>query len=170
MMNLRMINLCLLVLTCLVFNAAKAEDYDCDPNVKIFREKESFERSVLQSNSIWFVQFCEKGNKNCKEYVPIFSRAAEITKGFYNFALVDMSSKGGQAIGEDYFTATLPVHYIFSPTSQPSKYYGELDLSKILQTLMNETVRTIQDRNKGKPDNKKEKEKKKEKGGMFAIH
>eukprot|EP00548_Thalassiothrix_antarctica_P007218 CAMPEP_0194131032 /NCGR_PEP_ID=MMETSP0152-20130528/1882_1 /TAXON_ID=1049557 /ORGANISM="Thalassiothrix antarctica, Strain L6-D1" /LENGTH=457 /DNA_ID=CAMNT_0038825685 /DNA_START=27 /DNA_END=1400 /DNA_ORIENTATION=+ len=146
MMNIRMINLCLFALTYLV--VAKASLYDRDVHVQTFTEKEVFDQSVLQSDGVWFVQFCKNDNEKCQKSVPIFSKTAEITKGFFHLAMVDMESEGGQAIANDYSTAKLPAHYIFSPESKPKKYTGDLDVSqKLLQALMDETVNIFQHRN-----------------------
>jgi len=144
MIKSRMITTSLLALVCLLFRFATGATYEGDTNVQVITEKQIFDQSVLQSDGIWFVQFCKDENENCRESAVAFSKIAEATRGFFHLAMVDMDSAGGQAIAADYSIAKLPVHYIFSPESKPNKYNGELEPQKLLQTLMDQTVKTFQ--------------------------
>jgi thioredoxin-like negative regulator of GroEL len=115
-----MYKLWLLVLTTYIAIAAGLY-VDGDGTVKL--TPRNFNRTVLQSESLWYVQFYSESCQYCQRLHPEYIRTAQMLQGRVNFGVVNMDSY--RSMFPDI--SGYPTIYVFNLNKkQPVEYAGPL--------------------------------------------
>ena len=141
----QLVVLALLALASLV----SANLYDNAKHVVSFTDEKDFESAVVNSDSVWMIQFYSSQETKSQRLVSEYVQVAEIARGIYSLGVVDVSTDVGQALAKTYGIKTsstsLPSLWLFADTPKPKKYAGKTTtaqdlLNEIIQTAM-ETIR-----------------------------
>lgn len=123
--------------------------YDAgDSDIKTFKSTSDFTSQVLDSDSIWLVQFYAPWCGHCKNFAPIYKQIAYVFKGIVNVAAIDAATEGPlQSIAAKYKVEGFPTIYIFAnDKTKPKKYTGNRDSEAMINYVLQEIVQTLQSR------------------------
>jgi thiol-disulfide isomerase/thioredoxin len=135
---------CLLTLTVLGRDCL-ADFYENDAHVKVIDKYSTFENEILKGESVWMIQFFSPTCPDSKKAVQQYSRVAEVTRGIFNLAAVDMSTEAGKRIGATLKVDSYPTFYIYGDDkNNPRPYTGPVGPQEILQGLVEFVVYTLQ--------------------------
>jgi len=97
-MLLRLISL--LVIFSLTSSQLLRPLYDSDGDVKVFSSMAEFEEKVVNSDSIWLVQFFRPRNGSCQNFAPVYDLIAAIFLGIMPVAAIDVSGRRNELASE----------------------------------------------------------------------
>jgi len=126
--------------------AAIAVDYGKGDNVQTFSDRADFRKKVLESDSLWLVQFYAPWCGHCKNIAPAYKEAARILKGIVSIGAVDAATDGPQkGIASQYGISGFPTIKFFGHDKKhPTAYEGGRDTQSMIQGAMDEIVKTVQ--------------------------
>uniref|UniRef100_A0A7E4VP93 Protein disulfide-isomerase A6 homolog n=1 Tax=Panagrellus redivivus TaxID=6233 RepID=A0A7E4VP93_PANRE len=109
-----------------------------DPVVELTAS--NFKKQVLESDSIWLVEFYAPWCGHCKNLVPEYKKAAKALKGIAKVGAVDMTQH--QSVGAPYNVQGFPTIKIFGLDKQkPTDFRG----GRTADALVHSIVSAIQD-------------------------
>ena len=73
----------------------------------------NFEKTVMKSDEIWFVEFYAPWCGHCKNLAPHWDTAARKMKGVVRFGAIDVDAAENKAIGSQYGITGFPTIKIF---------------------------------------------------------
>ena len=118
--------------------------YDDDKNVVKLDKFSTFERKVLQGDGIWIIQFFSPTCPHCQNVVPEYKKMAEIVKGIFHVAIVDMSTEAGQRIAATKMVDSFPTFYMYGDDKKdPKAYTGARDAQNMLQALLDFSLNVL---------------------------
>jgi protein disulfide-isomerase A6 len=121
--------------------------YDSSSDVQTFENKSDFRNRVLESDSIWMVQFYAPWCGHCKQLASTYTQIATMLKGIIPVGAVDASSDGPQKrIAADYGVSGFPTLKIFGDDKKKPVDVRSRDPNEILQQLMELLQSTVQKR------------------------
>mmetsp|Transcript_11608 Transcript_11608/g.16793 ORF Transcript_11608/g.16793 Transcript_11608/m.16793 type:complete len:452 (-) Transcript_11608:501-1856(-) len=145
-------NLALLALSVLCSSPFCNALYDSTDDVQVFTSASDFKKKVLNSDSVWMVEFYAPWCGHCKSLTPKWKQVASILKGVVNVAAIDAATEGGggSRIASQYEVPGFPTIYIFGgDKTKPNMYDGAREIQPLIQGGMNAIVKTIQGRANG---------------------
>lgn len=131
---------------------------DDDKHVRTFKNKSDFQTQVLESDSVWLVQFYDSTDINSVNFANDYSFVAKLLRGIVPLAAIDISATENAYAVTDYGIDTsryLTLKLFGDDKSDPIDLKDEKNGSMIISVVM-ETVRdTINVRGGNKPKEKK---------------
>ncbi|XP_067952030.1 protein disulfide-isomerase A6-like [Watersipora subatra] len=108
-----------------------------------------FNRKVIQSDELWFVEFYAPWCGHCKNLAPEWKKAAKALKGIVNVAAVDADAH--RSVGGQYGVQGFPTIKIFGVNkNSPSDYNGGRTAQAIVDQAMSELKKVVNGRMGGK--------------------
>ena len=119
--------------------------YDGSNNVQIFESKSDFRNRVLESDSIWLMQFYAPWCGHCKQFAPVYSQIATLFKGIVNVGAVDASSDGPQKrIASEYGVSGFPTLKMFTDDKKNPMDVNTRDPNDLINFIMQNVQTTVQ--------------------------
>ncbi len=136
-----------LLLTYLLFNTCSSLYTSSSPVVKL--TKDNFKKLVLDSDSLWFIEFYAPWCGHCKALAPAWEKAAKSLKGVVNVGAVDMTTdqEAGQAYGIQGFPT---IKFFGFDKSKPADYQGQRDDGSIVNYALEKVGSEVRKRQGGK--------------------
>jgi len=94
----------------------------------------NFDKLVLKSDEIWFVEFYAPWCGHCKSLEPHWDTAARKMKGVVRFGAIDVDAEENKSIGGKYGISGFPTIKIFglNKKSAPTDYQGGREADPIV--------------------------------------
>jgi protein disulfide-isomerase A6 len=94
----------------------------------------NFDKVVMKSDEIWFVEFYAPWCGHCKSLEPHWDTAARKMKGVVRFGAIDVDDAANKAIGSQYGISGFPTIKIFglNKKTAPSDYNGGREADPII--------------------------------------
>lgn len=132
----------LLVLSLLPYGSGSAER---------ITSQTQFQEQVMESDQIWLVQFCERGNKNCEAISPLYEEIGGVLQGIVRVAAIDVTDpelEFTNIMKTKFKLKTLPALYIYGTDKKqaPTLLKGKHNIQEIVQEVLNTIVNTLQTR------------------------
>ncbi|XP_041360627.1 protein disulfide-isomerase A6 homolog [Gigantopelta aegis] len=109
----------------------------------------NFNKKVMDSDAVWFVEFYAPWCGHCKALEPEWKKAATILKGIVRVAAVNADEH--KSLGGQFGVQGFPTIKIFSKNKKaPKDYQGPRTSQGIVDGAMNEIKSVVQDRSGGK--------------------
>lgn len=109
----------------------------------------NFNREVLQSDSLWLVEFYAPWCGHCQSLTPEWKKAATALKGIVKMGAVDADQHN--SLGSQYGVQGFPTIKIFgSNKNKPEEYQGGRSSQAIVDTALNTLRSLVKDRLSGK--------------------
>ncbi|KAK0402024.1 hypothetical protein QR680_016099 [Steinernema hermaphroditum] len=109
----------------------------------------NFQQKVINSDSIWIVEFYAPWCGHCKNLVPEYKKAAKALKGLVNVGAVDMTQH--QSVGGPYNVQGFPTIKIFGgDKKKPTDFQGQRSAQALIDAAINELKKTASQRLSGK--------------------
>jgi protein disulfide-isomerase A6 len=109
----------------------------------------NFQSKVIDSDSIWVVEFYAPWCGHCQQLAPEYAKAAKALKGVVKVGAVDMDKH--QSVGGPYNVRGFPTIKIFGADKQkPSDYNGARTASGLATAAMQELQKLVNARISGK--------------------
>lgn len=107
--------------------------------------KENFQKTVVESDKIWMVEFYAPWCGHCKNLVPDWKKLASGMKGIAGIGAVDMTAHS--EVGEPYDVTGFPTIKMFgADKSKPTDYQGDRSATKMAAAVINEIRATLRKR------------------------
>ena len=129
-----------------------ANIYDEGNNhVQTIEDLDEFTEKVIDGDGVWMIQFYTHDTPNLENLVKHYEVVAEITKGIYNVAAIDMKTEDGLPISQKYNIKHSPTVLMFGDDKEnPIKFTGDqLTAQDLTQNFMEFAVQTMQTRADG---------------------
>ncbi|CAF0744042.1 unnamed protein product [Rotaria sordida] len=108
----------------------------------------NFDRLVLQSSDVWFVEFYASWCGHCQQLTPEWKRAATALKGIVKVGAVDADTH--KSLGQQYGVSGFPTIKIFGTNKRsPTDYQGGRTADAIVEQALNQ-LRTVVNERLGK--------------------
>ena len=116
--------------------------YDDKPEVTVLSTMEDFQTTVMQSESLWMIQFCTPTEEVCVTMAENYSIMAKLMKNILYLGVVDVTSAGGQEIANHFNMPTqqIPTLYWFLDDKQNPQATESL---KDTETMITGGMKTI---------------------------
>ncbi|KAM9435977.1 protein disulfide-isomerase A6 [Clarias gariepinus] len=122
--------------------------YSASDNV-IELNPSNFNREVLQSDSLWLVEFYAPWCGHCKSLVPEWKKAATALKGVVKVGAVDADQH--KSLGGQYGVRGFPTIKVFGANKhKPEDYQGGRSSQAIVEAALNAVQSLVKDRLSGK--------------------
>ncbi|XP_028295238.1 protein disulfide-isomerase A6 [Gouania willdenowi] len=109
----------------------------------------NFKREVIQSDSLWLVEFYAPWCGHCKSLAPEWKKVASALKGVVKVGAVDADQH--QSLGSEYSVRGFPTIKIFGANkNKPEEYQGGRTAQAIIDQTLNTLRAFIKDRQSGK--------------------
>lgn len=109
----------------------------------------NFNREVLQSDSLWLVEFYAPWCGHCQSLAPEWKKAASALKGIVKIGAVDADQHN--SLGGQYGVRGFPTIKIFGTNkNKPEEYQGGRSSQAIVDTALNALRSIVKDRLSGK--------------------
>jgi hypothetical protein len=120
-------------------------------SVERITSQTQFQEQVMESDQIWLVQFCERGNKNCEAISTLYEEISGVLKGIVRVAAIDVTdpeSEFTNVMKKKFKLKTLPTLYVFGTDKKqaPTLLKGKHNIQEIVQEVLNTIVNTLQTR------------------------
>ena len=123
---------------------------DTNSAVQIITHHSQFQSTILNSDSIWVVQFYANWCGHCQKLAPVYQNLSSILKGIVNVAAIevgDSNSDFAKRMLAQYNIQSFPTVYIFAGDKQnPVLYKGNRDAQSMIQETLNQLVKVIESR------------------------
>jgi protein disulfide-isomerase A6 len=78
-------------------------------NVQVIESYEDFTNAVLESDSIWMIQFYHSTSASAKQLVDVWETLATMMKGLFAVGAVDLATESGRRVAEQYPPGSIDV-------------------------------------------------------------
>jgi len=110
--------------------------------------EDNWKKEVLDSDSLWLVEFYAPWCGHCKSLAPEWEKAAKQLKGVVKVGAVDMTTD--ERVGAPYNVQGFPTLKWFGfDKKKPLAYEGQREASPIVEFALQKTVKEVQNRGKG---------------------
>ena len=111
---------------------------------------DDFHNKVLNSDSVWFIQFYDPGCVHSQQFAPKYERLAMILRGIVPVGAVDASTEAGAMLAAKYNVKGFPTLFTFShDKTNPQQYQGSRDSKGMSQFLISAIMEVILARDRG---------------------
>lgn len=111
----------------------------------------NFQSKVVDSDSLWIVEFYAPWCGHCQSFAPEYAKAAKALKGVVKVGGVDMDKH--QSVGAPYSVRGFPTVKVFGANkSKPTDYNGARTAQGIVNTALEELKKVVNARLTGKAD------------------
>jgi len=124
-------------------------DYHTTPEVYVFDSMEQFDESVMHSEHLWMMQFCEAVDANCQKLKENYVILAKLFHGILKIGFVDIASELGKEISGRFQIQTkrIPALYWFlDDKNQPQLIDSIKDMQTIIGHMMETVGKTLSQR------------------------
>ncbi|CAD8134718.1 unnamed protein product [Paramecium pentaurelia] len=126
--------------------------YDSRSKVQLLTPQ-TFKEKVLNSKSLWIVEFFAPWCGHCKALAPEYEKAAKTLEGIVNIAAVDADAH--KDLGGQYGIQGFPTIKFFGDNkNSPSDYQGERSAQAIINFALEQVKSTVNGRQKGSSSNR----------------
>jgi len=109
----------------------------------------NFQNKVLESNSVWIVEFYAPWCGHCQSFAPEYAKAAKAMKGLVKVGAVDMDQH--QSVGAPYNVRGFPTVKVFgNDKKNPTDFQGARSAAALVDKAMDEVKKVAQARLSGK--------------------
>jgi protein disulfide-isomerase A6 len=109
----------------------------------------NFKKQVLDSDSVWIVEFYAPWCGHCKSLVPEYKKAAKALKGIAKVGAVDMTQH--QSVGSPYNVQGFPTIKVFGgDKNKPTDFNGARTADALVHSVIAALQETANSRLKGK--------------------
>eukprot|EP00551_Chaetoceros_affinis_P003569 CAMPEP_0203633638 /NCGR_PEP_ID=MMETSP0088-20131115/723_1 /ASSEMBLY_ACC=CAM_ASM_001087 /TAXON_ID=426623 /ORGANISM="Chaetoceros affinis, Strain CCMP159" /LENGTH=496 /DNA_ID=CAMNT_0050487015 /DNA_START=21 /DNA_END=1511 /DNA_ORIENTATION=+ len=132
---------------------------DPSSHVQTFESSADFRKRVIESDSIWLVQFYAPWCGHCKQFQPTYTKLASLFRGIVNVGAVDASKSDGfeQRVASEYGVTGFPTMKLFAGDGSGSGSgkkrvpadVNSRDPNEILNMVMESIKTTVQERASG---------------------
>jgi len=124
--------------------------YDSDGDVQVFSSMAEFKEKVVNSDSIWLVQFFRPRNGSCQNFAPVYDLISSIFLGIMPVAAIDVSGKHNEFASE--YASDIKVYPSLKLFGAEKGEKGKLvkikDSQELFDIVLEEIEITIQSRYK----------------------
>lgn len=118
--------------------------YDNAADVQTITSRSDFRESVLESDSIWIVQFYAPWCGHCQQFVPAYEQLGSLLKGIVPVAAVDATAQEGLA--QEYGVKGFPTMKMFGEDKSNPKDLNTRDSNDLVNTVFAEIQKTVESR------------------------